>query len=433
MREDRLALYDGRIWGQIPNTNTYELKYKKPADFVTSMVTVNDTTFLLRQLKTMEPMFESRHQNQLPKVSYNDDWVEYADCYFCPKLFLVTKTLPREIACYKKWGEISHEMLRENSETMIPKRSLEILENSYPEEIEWKRVASIMFKNWHVIKRHRTPILCLIGEPASGKTSLMDAMSETGAEHFQMKTCKDGRFSLANLPGKHIMLSDEGIGLPDTEELLKLTDGNATFTPPRKGKKAEEVWSNLTIVVASNDDILEERIEEERRKEDKKRVGDKARVVQELLLDKTITRIEEDGDAREQQQIQLSKARTARAERGMAPTLAAAPRGGQPTIGQPVAMVQTPVQRQPQQVAPRYGREEKYRALATRLDKVYFRALPIVDDDGKEAVVAEAPKLLPWVARIANGGELKFLDGEAEVRRLYAEHKARHKDWYENM
>lgn len=257
MEVNNMVVIDGSIFIKYPKSKKTYILWKNNEnnanDLYNEIIADPDNSYMINYKNKLIDSLRDKGQKIYPRFEMQCSWIEFYDCYFC----LPTATITRcdiDEYCIQYYPEITYNMIKDVDE-IAPRRLLEIIYNSVREEL-LPNFLKMLFKIF-LPKKHKDGTLFLLGEPNSGKTTLLDAV-----KRFYPKTrigyfSKSLTFSLEGIIDKDIISVDEGVNLDkvDSSTLLKLFEGVADITIDCKNKKSSNCIINGHILLASNRDF----------------------------------------------------------------------------------------------------------------------------------------------------------------------------------
>jgi hypothetical protein len=267
MENNGIRLCNGRLYQKVKGSRmTWGLwgegtQYEGSTVYFMGCIMTTENIFLTTYRTKILELMRDKDQKILPKIELDCQWIEFGDCYMCMALGVVIKE-NRRYACIKYYPEIKWEDVVEER-VGIPENFIRIIENSIREEEERNKLYRELYK-LYLPRIHKDPVLYLLGEPNSGKTTVIDTITRVLPSDKRMMLA-NSKFALSTISDKYLLVIDEGQGVTSIPEamMLKLLEGDAEIPIDVKHQDPITVKVNMNIVIASNDDLFGVNVEED--------------------------------------------------------------------------------------------------------------------------------------------------------------------------
>lgn len=259
MEKYQLAMANGWLYQKDPDSKQTWMPWKNNSNYSGSArcfigtLLSPENDIIIQHRSKIEETLTTPGQSIFPTITLDCQWVEFADCFMFIGGGIITNRTHRP--CFVRFSEITRSMLEDGTD-LTPKRFLQIIQNSFPDQATAKELLQSLFK-LYLPRIHKDPVLYMVGEPNSGKTTLIDSIARMYPEDRVMRLC-ESKFSLADITGKYLLILDEGIGIESLGDkvLLKLLEGDSTLSIDSKHKDAATRKVNINLIIASNRDLF---------------------------------------------------------------------------------------------------------------------------------------------------------------------------------
>ena len=264
-----MRICNGRIYQKVRGSKmTWGLwgegtQYEGRVDYFMGRILTQENIFLTTYMNKIMEVMVKTDQEIFPKVELDCQWIELGDCYMCMALGIVIRENTR-YACIKYYPEIKWEDIVEER-VGRPDNFISIIENSIREEEERNKLYRELYK-LYLPRIHKDPVLYLLGEPNSGKTTVIDTITRVLPSDKRMMLA-NSKFALSTISDKYLLVIDEGQGVSSIPEamMLKLLEGDSEIPIDIKHSAPIMAKINVNIVIASNDDLFGVSVEEDTR------------------------------------------------------------------------------------------------------------------------------------------------------------------------
>lgn len=271
MENNGMKLCNGRIYQKVKGSRmTWGLwgegtQYEGSTVYFMGCIMTMENIFITTYRNKILEVMRDKDQKILPKIELDCQWIEFLDCYMCIAIGVVIRENERN-GCIGYYPEIKWEDIVEGR-VERPENFIRIIENSIREEEERNKLYRELYK-LYLPRIHKDPVLYLLGEPNSGKTTVIDTIVRLLPSDRRM-TLADSKFALSTISDKYLLVIDEGQGVTSIPEamMLKVLEGDSEIAIDVKHQEPITVKVNMNIVIASNEDLFEVNVEEEKRQE----------------------------------------------------------------------------------------------------------------------------------------------------------------------
>ena len=259
MEQNKYRLCNGKIYEKVKGSKMTwrvaeeDMEFDGKIDFFMGSVRTQENLFLIPLIPGIKDTMKEKNQSIFPSINLDCQWLEFGDCFLCMPLGAIIKENDK-YPCVGYFPEILHADIV-NDKVAFPVKFMEIIDNSIKDPTAKKALCDKLFE-LYLPRIHKDPVLYLLGEPNSGKTTLIEAVTKLLPSDRRMGIA-DSNFALQEISDKWLLLIDENQGVvrQTTSIMLKLLEGDAELPLDVKHGAPISAKVNMNIIIASNDDL----------------------------------------------------------------------------------------------------------------------------------------------------------------------------------